>query len=356
MSYDKQGFTEEELAYLNGGGEEPSPASEANAEPAAEPQAETDEKPEGDAAPDAAAEPTDPDVEVTEEGDGEGETGEDGKAKKRRRVDYSAYLRQKNEADAARKEREELRERLNAAERERAVINDRIAQAQAAAQQRAQMEAQQRAQAGQPQPEPMPDPTEHPLEALAWQAKRIEQLEQGFNQTVEERRQQAAIRQLDDAYRMDNHQAAKELPDYPAAYNYVVKLAEETARIHNPTWTPQQIKAHVEMQERQLAASAYQQRRRPAQIIYETARIQGYQPPAAQQPAQAPAQPDPAAAQARLDDAARAQAQNLSLSGAGRPGSSSGAMTIDKFSRMPDAERAKWIEQNPEAFAALAGA
>lgn len=351
MNYDNSTFSEEELAYLNSGGAEPPPASEAKPEPAAEPQAETDETPEA-AAPEPAAETTDPDVEVSEHDE---ETGEDGKPKKRRKVDYGAYLRQKNEAEAARKEREELREKYNALERERAAVNERIRIAQEMSQ-RQQAEAQQRAaQANQPQQAAPPDRNEDPLGYMAWQDERLARLEQGFQQTAQERQQQAALRQLDDAYRSDNHQALKEVPGYADAYNHFIGVTERVLSRENPNWTLPQVKAEAERQERLLAVQAHQTRQRPAQLIWERALAYGFRP-AAPQAAQAPVQPDPAAEQARIDAAARGQAQNVSLSNTGRPsGAVSGTMTLDKLTRMSDDDRYRYLQANPDAIQRIMG-
>ena len=327
------GFSDEEIAYLKSGGADPLPPSEPEPEPAAE-------SPDDTAEPVAEAEGHD-DPEVIEADAPE----ED--ANKGRKVKYGAYLRQKAEADAARKERDETRQKLEAAERAAAVQNARIEERF-----RQWQASQQQAQPPQPQQAP-PDRNEDPLAYMAWQDERLSRLEQHTNQTAQQRHQAAQIAQLDNAYRADNHQAAREMPEYPDAYNYLLKSAQRTVEIQNRHFSPEQVRAAVELQERQLAAAAMQQGVRPAAMIVQMAQERGWAPKG-QAVAAAP-QVNPDAEQAKLDAVARGQAQNRTLSTAGRPGGNTATMTLDRFLSLSDDEAREWSEKNPGGLARIGG-
>lgn len=339
------GYDEAELAYLNSRGEIPLPPSGGEA-PRDEPE---DDIPAAEAEP--PHEDTDPEII---------EPGADEEKHKGRKVGYSAYLRQKGEADAARKEREEFRQRLEAREREfaaqQARIDERFKLWQA---------SQQQASSPQPvpkTPEPPPDVENDPLAYIKYQdqqraalEERLNTIAQSHEQTIAQSRQAQEIQRLDRSYQEDNRQAAREMPEYPDAYNFLLNMAEQDVIIQNGgRLTPAQAKEHVLMQERQLAAAAFQQNVRPAQMILQMAHARGWKPPSARQ-AQA-SQADPAAEQARIDAAARGQAQNRSLSGTGRSTAApAGAMTLEKFMAMSDDDARTWAEKNPAEHRRIGG-
>ena len=364
-------FTDEERAHLesfgrSGLGEATPPVADTQREEQQdlEPEAHAP-GPQGEDAADAAGD--DPDVDEGDDAEGEGEQG-DGR-KKPRRVAYRQFVKERKAAEEARKAAEEMRQKLELAQRDQAVLTERM-RLFSEQQQRAQMEAMQRAQAAQQppqQPSAPPDMNEDPMGFMRWQseqlqaqAERLAHIEGGFRQTVEQQRQAQQISQLDNAYRSDNMKAAQQHAEYPKAYNYLLEMAKDDLRLQNRNLTEDQIEAQVRQQERMLAATAFQQNMRPAEMIWQMAhrrgfRTQGAQVPQGQPAAQAQPQMDPAAEQARLDAVARGQQQNRSLSTAGRPGGGTTAMTIEKFGRMSDTEAVAWMEANPEAFARLAG-
>lgn len=350
-------LTAEERAYIDGGGEVPPPGSqdapESKPKPKAEPEAE-----EPEAAPD---EPEPAEAEAEADGDDTDAEPEAAGDKKPRKVNWGAYQRVKGEAAERAKQIEDIRQRSEAREREFAAYQARVDE-------RFKMLTQ----ANAPRPEepkaalPEPDPEQDPIAHLRWQREqlaeqqnRLGQFEQAQQRTVEQQRQAQQIRQLDDMYRNDNLAAVKEQPEYPNAYNYLLSMAEQEIQIQNGgRLTPAQVKAQVDQQERQLAASAFQQNMRPAQMIWQMAVARGFRPTAQQQAAQDPAQPqhDPAAEQARIDAAARGQQQNKTLSSAGRSGVQSGGMTADKFVNLSDTEAAEWLSKNPDGMARMSGA
>ena len=329
-------FSEDELAYLNSGGQAPlPPETEA---PAAEPEAAPEAEAQAEPAPQAAEEP---DIDVIEDGD---------ETHKGRKVKYGAYLRQRSEAEAARKERDQHRQELETVRREAAVQNARI-QDYLRAQQAA---AARQAQPQQPQqPAPPPDPNENPLGALEWQRDRLAQLEQQVNQTAQERHHAARISQLENVYRSDNHQAAREVPEYTDAYNFMVDRAFQIIKVQNPGISDQQAHAEVERQERLLAETAIRQNQRPAALIFQMARVYGWAPQLGA-PVQA-ARPDPASQQAKLDAVSRGQDQNRSLSAAGRPGANTASMTLERFMSLSDDEARDWNAKNPGGLERLSG-
>lgn len=330
-------FTEAELAYFNSGGQAPLPDEPEPVATEAEPVAEAQPEPEAE----PAAADTDP--EVIEEGEDDSQKG--------RRVGYRAYLRKKAEADAARTERDDFRQKYETTQREMAVQNARIEERFKLWQQ-SQQHAAQQAAPKPPEPVAPPDREADPLAYIAWQDERLNRIEQHTAQSAEQTRQTQALAQLDQAYRADNHQAAREVPEYPEAYNFMVQRAQQIIKIQNPNLTPQQVNQAVELQERQLAATAMQRGQRPAAMILQMAATYGWAPRSAAP--QEPQQPDPAAEQAKIDAAARGQVQNRTLSTAGRPGGST-AMTLERFVAMSDDDAREWTAKNPDGFEKLSG-
>lgn len=357
-----QGFSDEELAYLRGEGEEPSLPSGAS-EPADEAETPVETAQTGDAEADAD------ETDDADDGDEEGEQG-DGR-KKPRRVAYRQFVKERNAAKEAKEAAEKMRQELELSRRDQAVISERMRLfAEQQARQQAEIQQRQNAALAQQKAEantlpPPPDRNEDPLAYMAWQDRRaaileqqVNEVRQGFQSLTEAQRNAQMIQQFDEEYRSDGQMAGQQEPQFWAAYKHLSNVVRANIKAQAPRLSEAQLEAELHKQERILHLNAKRQGLRPAQVIWQSAVNTGWRPQAAQAAeaaAQQPAQPDPAAAQARIDAGARGQAQNVSLSGAGRPGNSTAGMTIEKFARLTDAEAFEFMEKNPQAFARLAG-
>lgn len=361
-------FSDEERAHLEsfgreGLGEATPPVADTQREehddnqPGGEPPGAKDDQ--TDATADA-----DPDVDADLDGDDD-DQGDN--RKKPRRVHYRQFVKERSAKEEATRRAEDLHRQLLEAQRNQAVLSERM-RAFAEHQQRQQHEAQQRAAAAaaaqqgpDPRIRPEPDPEQDPYGNLLWQRdqrslleERLARMEQGFTQAAQHQQQTAQVQHIENAYRSDFQTATQQMPAYRDAYEFMTRIAAQDIQIQNGNrLQPHEVAQHLKQQELALAQAAMQRGIRPAAMILQMAQARGWKP-AEQAPPQ-PAQPDPVAAQAQIDAAARAQDQNRSLSSAGRPGGGSSAMTIDKFARMSPDEANAWMNANPDAFARLAG-
>lgn len=336
-------YTDEERAYLESGGAPLSTLEEPKPQPKDEPAQPADQQ-----------EPQDPPEQDDDGSDADEPEAQAEGERKPRKVNYGAFVKQKKEAAEARRQYEELRQRYENDTRQfvdfRARAEERF---------RALQPQQQQPEAPKAPATP-PDLENDPLAYIRWQNEqmaemkaRLDQTEQGFQQSAEQQRQSQLLAQLDHTYKSANRAAAEQEPAFVGAYNFLTERQRHVIRVQNPRYTPQQVEDALMMQERQLAAVAIQQGQNPAAMIWQMAHVYGYNHQAAQP--QAPAQPDPAAEQARLDAARRGQEANRSLSGAGRPGSLETAMTVDRLVDMPHEEFLAWRDKNPGKYAQMQG-
>lgn len=344
-------MTADERAYMEGGGVMP-PTSEEPTNP------KPGDKSEPEAEPEKKADEPEPDDE-----DDVQETEPDANGKRKRVVNYGAFVKQKKDAAEARRQLEEYRQQLSQKDREFADFRGRAEERLGAYQRH--LQAQQAPQQ-QPQPEqpktlpPPPDRMQDPLAYMEWQDQRAAMLEdrlngldQSYQQSAAQQRQAAQIAELDRRYRADNAAAAREMPAYSQAYNYLVGMRERELTAQYGGRIPKaQIDQQIENEERQLADHAFRMGKRPAQLVLEMAHIRGFRVPEA-----APQAPivDPTAEQARIDAQNRGQERNRSLSTTGRPANGNVSPSVDKLLSMSDAEFTKYMAENPGALERMQG-
>lgn len=145
-----------------------------------------------------------------------------------------------------------------------------------------------------------PDPETDPIGALKYERETRRQLQ-------EEMQQRAYVEQLNQVAYQAATQYQQQVPDYQDAYRYALNSRyQELVALGTP---PQAVPAILQQEELRLIDTALQNRRNPAQAIYEFARARGFQgKTAAPAAAPAPAAPDPAMQQAKREVAVSASA------------------------------------------------
>lgn len=154
------------------------------------------------------------------------------------------------------------------------------------AQQRGQAQApQQQQQQQQPSPPPLPDPEQDPVGYLVERQNRAEQALQQLAQVLIQERQQSAQQQqraqaeaaLQDHARRAEARFASEHPDYVDASNFLAQQRERELMLQG--WT-NDTDRDVQMRHEAMgiAQRAAELGKSPAEIVYEMARLRGYQP------------------------------------------------------------------------------
>lgn len=192
-----------------------------------------------------------------------------------------------------------------------------------------------------PLPDLNVDPVGHIVGMLQRQQAEITRLREGETQRQQGASQANIIQQIQHHAQASEQEFRISTPDYDRAVQHLVE--RRSAELAAVGYSPAQRTQMIQQEAFFTAAQAVQTGRNPAAVIYEIARMRGYQnsPPAAPAPqaAAAPAQQAPAPAVdpgERLAAIAAGQQQARTL-GAAR-GSGSAPMTAQRLIEMPDAE------------------
>ncbi len=161
-----------------------------------------------------------------------------------------------------------MRERVKKAEEEARSVREEMIRRDA--EQRVWAEYH-RAQQQQPQQAEQPiDPTVNPIEA-------IQRLEQQSRQMQEYIQQQQLISEVQRSYRADAERYKTQQPDFFDAYNHAVGCRVRQLELAGAT--PEQARQQTHREEMELAYSALQQNKSPAEVFYKYAtQIYGYRP------------------------------------------------------------------------------
>lgn len=245
-------------------------------------------------------------------------------------VPHGAFHKEREARKSAETELAELRVR-------EARVNERLAIL-------SQAFEQQEAPATKPttQPEgPPPDPEQDIFGYVKWLGERNKALEAQLTETRTTTERTVGDMEMATAYRNDAMAFARETADFGEAYNHLVKAIDAELALMGVA-DPKQRMAEIARLEREQVALARKAGRRPAQHIYELAKVRGWAPkPATAAPAeqvQPPSQPAPAndAAAAELARLERGQNAARSLSSAG--GGAPAALTAEAIASMSEAE------------------
>lgn len=308
------GLTAAEEAYFESGGEAPLDAAEPPVSDNQQQEQATDQQPQPE---------------------GEGQQRDE----KGRYVPHGALHAEREEHKKTRSELNELREKW-------ARIEERMQWMQQAAQ----------PPQTQQQEETPPDPNEDVFAALKWTQDQLiaakKANEEARAQTEAQQREQQAERQIWDYWEQDSQQYIQQNADFPNAAKWLSEFRDKQlsayATIDQRFADPRLRNAQIEAELKQIVVTAAQQRKSPAQYVYELAKGYGYAPQAGAQGIQLPEQ---------LQRVQKAQDASKSLSQA--PGRAGGEETsLETIMSMGRAEFDVWIKdaKNERLFNKLLGA
>lgn len=245
---------------------------------------------------------------------GEPDGGSDGDAalsddeKKRAR----AFAKQRHEA-------KELKERLEAAEKARQEMAERLARLEGKA------EAQPKVDVKPALEDQEPDADLYPEDHARWEVRQLKkELEEvkKFKQQQEQvttfQREAAGVEALEAQYKA-------KAPDYDEAVQFLVEKERRLKKVFNPQATDAQLDAMIKAEKVQMFKQILAAGRNPAEVVYEIAKQDGWQPKAAKA--------KPAASGSNLEAVAENQRRAANIIG-GSPAESSGKVTSEQIFNM----------------------
>ncbi len=305
-------FSPEEMAYITSKGEDTSAL-----------QAPEQSAPQSTPEPVATAQPEahgDDDAEITIE------IGADGKPrdlKSGRFVPHGAFHKERERRKALESENLSYREKMARADERLAVLNQIIG-----------------AQEGpeQAQKEEPINPDEDIFGAFKQAMGKIEKLQSQLNVREQREQSSAAEQNLVQSYQNDAVRFLQEKPDFKDAYFHLVNARHKELEAIGVTDHSQR-NAMIAQEEKGLVAQAIQNRRSPAQVMYQLALARGFT--AGQSPAPTPSptptpNPTPSPAAQKIEQIKAGQQKTASLSSAG--GSPGEGMTLEALANMSDDE------------------
>ena len=209
----------------------------------------------------------------------------------------------------------------------------------------------------QPQDKPQtPDPIQDPIGALqhtqAQLADMQRQSQEAERQRLEAERQQAAIRQIDTAYASTWQEFMGEHEDAPGAYNHFVTVLDHHFRMRGVV-DPAQRQQLIAGEERAIALAAHQTGQNAAELIYNQAKMYGWQP----QPVAQPAQASQEAAKVNETIQRKQEGQRAARSMSNVGGGAGDRLTPEALASMSEEEFASYYEKlSPSKQARLLGA
>lgn len=192
-----------------------------------------------------------------------------------------------------------------------------------------------------------PDPNVDVFAALKWTQDKLLKQEQSSNETRQQQEQreneQRQEQQVWTYWQQDAANYTKENPDFGNAASWLSEYRDKQLSALSVAdsrfSTPQARNAQIETELKGIIIQAAQQRKSPAQLVYEIAKGYGY--------AAKPAEPE-GGLNARIDQLEKAQTANRSVGAA--PGSSGGdEMTAEALANMPEQEFAVWLSKAENA-------
>jgi hypothetical protein len=201
-------------------------------------------------------------------------------------------------------------------------------------------------QPAQQAPDINTDPVGHLKFELAQRDQVLQALVQAVSGQSQHVQQNQAVSQLAARASAMEREFSAQTPDYQQAYEHLVdgRRRELVAAGWND---PGEIQAFMAREAIQLAHNALEKGMNPAAVVYELAKIRGYQPKSPNDGAAAPnasQQPDPAAVE-KLQTIAQGQQQGRGLNRV--PGQSSAPVTATAIANMSDEEFAAWAKKAP---------
>lgn len=127
--------------------------------------------------------------------------------------------------------------------------------------------------------EPTPDRNEDPVGYAIWKAEQAERRQKETDEVVK-RSEQATeygrqVQAVTQAYQASAVEYAKTTPDFADAYNHAINARIQQLQLMGAD--PMQAQAMVNQEEISMAANALRQGKNPAEMVYNLAKIWGYQ-------------------------------------------------------------------------------
>lgn len=190
-------------------------------------------------------------------------------------------------------------------------------------------------------PEPV-DRNADPFAYINQVGDKTESIEQKLNRMETQERQRGEQQHVLSLYSNSVSAFKATAPDFDEAYQSAVTSRQ---RVYELVGHPNPAAA-AQADEFQLVTAALQQGKNPAEVIYEIAKAQGWQPKAKE--------PAKGEAAAKLDTIEKGQAANKSLQSAGGAGGPD-EMTAQRLLDMPMDEFEAWTTKNPAKAKRLMG-
>jgi hypothetical protein len=277
-----------------------------------------DEMP-SDTAPPAAEQPAEysADNATADQPDDDDFTSDDEKKRAR------AFARQRQEAKS-------LKERLEHAETERQAMAERLAKLEGRAEATPQAKEEPKLEDQEPDADLYPeDHARWEVRQLKKELEEVKKFKQSQEQVSTFQREVAGVQALEGQFKAKT-------PDYDDAVQFLVEKEKRMKRLLNPQANDAQLEAQIQAEKVSLFKQILATGKNPAELVYEIAKQDGWQPKGA-----APA----SAAKPKLDTIVENQRRAASIIG-GSPADNSGSVTSDQIFNM---SMEKLVRQ-PESF------
>lgn len=236
-----------------------------------------------------------------------------------------------------------LREKAKRAEDEARSVREEMARKEGEwrAWQTMQQQQYQQQQQQYQQPPPPIDPTLNPIDAITQQGQMLERVQNESQQLRDYIQQQQLVQQVQTAYKTDAERFMAQKPDFRAAYTHAIDA--RIRQLQKAGANQQQAVEQARREEIDLAYSAMQQGRSPAELIYEYAHdIYGYRPG---QTAAAQQRDSQGRFTPTIEQEAQKAAAATSISSVGSPASRGSLIPAEEAVKLPDGEFDKWYDR-----------
>ncbi len=224
-----------------------------------------------------------------------------------------AFAKQRHEA-------KELKDRLEAAEKARQELAERLARLEGKAESTAKPEAKPALEDQEPDADLYPeDHARWEVRQLKKELEEIKKFKAQQEQVSSFQREAAGVEALEAQYKAKT-------PDYDDAVQFLVEKERRLKRVFNPQATDAQLDAMIKAEKVQLFKQILSAGRNPTEVVYEIAKQDGWQP-------KGKAKADKHAASSNLEAVAENQRRAANIIG-GSPAESSGKVTSEQIFNM----------------------
>ena len=188
---------------------------------------------------------------------------------------------------------------------------------------------------------PPPDPDEDVFAAVKHDRTQLQSIQEKLAELERQGETRAQMASLESMTRVAEQRFREATPDYDDAVSHL-----KTSRVNElmlwglPT---DQAQMQVQQEAAEIVSHAIRNRKSPAEVAYEMARLRGYQPRSVAQ-------------QSPVSDEKKERAQQASKSLSGTGASPAGTMTAERLLKMSNSEFLEYSAKNPSIVEKLMGA